>query len=123
MHRGLGRLHWIELVVNGRRRTCQIENLVHLHVQRKCHVVSHVLEMRMTQKLDDISLRPGVEVIHTKDLCPFVQQAPTQMRSDESGAARNKNTLHNFPPNTCRHQAIPTLYMAPMCRRDIGRCE
>src|SRR6266498_4336647 len=46
---GLGGLHWVELVVNGRRGTGEIEDALDLDVEREGNVVAHHLEQRMVQ--------------------------------------------------------------------------
>jgi hypothetical protein len=44
---GLGRLNWIELVIDRGRRARQIEDLIDLDIQWKGDVVAHDLEVRM----------------------------------------------------------------------------
>jgi hypothetical protein len=63
MHAGLRRLNWIMLVVNGRCRACQVEDLLHLHVQGKRDVVTHELEVRLAEQVLHIGLGSGEEVV------------------------------------------------------------
>jgi hypothetical protein len=39
------------LVVNGRSRTGQVVDLVHLHIEREGHVVAHQLGVRVIQQM------------------------------------------------------------------------
>ena len=56
VHAGLGRLHRIELVVNGRRRACQVINFVDLDIERKGDVVPDQLEVGIAEQMRDIAL-------------------------------------------------------------------
>jgi hypothetical protein len=53
----LGRLDWIELVVNRRSRTGEVENLVYLYVEGKRYVVAHELEPRIAEQMGDVVAR------------------------------------------------------------------
>jgi hypothetical protein len=68
----LGRLHRVELIVNGRGGAGQIINLVHLDKQRECDVVTQKLEVRIAQKMGDVFLASGIEIIQTDDLAALV---------------------------------------------------
>ena len=49
-HAGLGRLHRIALVMDGRRGTGQIVDFVHLDIEREADVVANQLEIGMLQQ-------------------------------------------------------------------------
>ena len=51
MHAGLGRLHGIVLIVDGRGRTSQIVDLVDLDIERESHIVTHQLEARIADQM------------------------------------------------------------------------
>ena len=56
MHAGLGRLHRVVLVVNGRGRAGEVVDLVDLDVEREGDVVAHQLEARMAEQMVDVAL-------------------------------------------------------------------
>ena len=99
---GLGGLHGIELVVHRRRRAGQVVDLVDLHIQRKCYVVAHRLEMRIGQQMGDIVFAAGKIVIDAKNVVAFRQQSLAQVRTKESGAASDEDARacqgHSDPP-------------------------
>ena len=47
MYAGLSGLNRIKLIVNGRRRASKIINLIGLNIERKGHVMSHQLKIRI----------------------------------------------------------------------------
>lgn len=49
VHAGFGGLHWIVLVMHGRRRASQVVDLVYLHIQWKGDVMPHQLEVWVVQ--------------------------------------------------------------------------
>jgi len=63
MHAGLGGLHRVVLVVDGRSRAGQVVDLVHLDVEREGHVVADEFEVRAVQQVLDVvvgaPLAPG----------------------------------------------------------------
>ena len=75
MHAGLGRLHRIELVMDGRCRTGEILDFIDLDIEREAHVVAHQFETRMSKQGMHIVPRPGVEVVDAKDFVAVRQQA------------------------------------------------
>jgi hypothetical protein len=81
MHRGLGRLHRIMLIVNWRRRAGQVVDLVDLNIEGKGHVVTDYLKIPVAQEVLDIPLRAGKKVIEAKHLMPLRQEPLTQMRA------------------------------------------
>lgn len=96
MHAGLGGLHWVELVMNGRCRTGQVVDLVHLDVEREGHIVAHELKVRMIEQMDNVVLGAGEEIIEADDVMAIVQQAFAEMGSEKAGAASDQNCFsHN----------------------------
>ena len=93
MDRGLGRLHRVVLVVNGRCRTGEIVDLVHLHVERKADVVAQELETRMVVKMVDVALGAGEEIVGAENLVPLLQKSVDQVRAEKSGSSRHENAL------------------------------
>src|SRR5262245_49433637 len=65
MHADLRRLHRVELIVDGRSRTGEIENLIDLNIERETNVVASQLEQRVRQQMMYVVPSPGVEVIDT----------------------------------------------------------
>src|SRR4051812_38446959 len=66
MNAGFCRLYRIVLVVNRRRWTREIEYLVDFDIQRETDVVSHQLEVAMSEEVCDVGPRAGVEVVHAQ---------------------------------------------------------
>ena len=88
---GLGGLHGIVLVMNGRGRTGQIIYLVHFHIERKGHVMAHQFEMGVGEEMLYIVLGAGEEVVHAEHVIAVVQQPLAQVGSKESRPTRNQN--------------------------------
>ena len=63
VYAGLGGLHRVELVVDGRSRAGQIEDFVGLDVKRESDVVAHQLEHRLGEQMGDVVLGAGVEIV------------------------------------------------------------
>jgi hypothetical protein len=55
VHAGLGCLHGIMLVVDGRGRAREIVNLVHLHIEWESDIVSDHLEVFVLEQVVDIA--------------------------------------------------------------------
>ena len=91
MNAGLGGLHRVELIVNGRRRTGEVIDLVHLDIEREGHIVAHQLKVRMIEQMSNVVLSAGEEVIQTDDVVTVVQQPFAQMRAEEAGAASDED--------------------------------
>ena len=86
VHRGLGGLHRIELVMDGRGRTGQVINLVHLHIERKCDVVAQELKPGTLHQVVDILLVPGKAVFHANDFMPLSEQPLAEMGARKTGS-------------------------------------
>jgi hypothetical protein len=87
VHAGLGGLDRVVLVVHRRGRARQVVDPVHLHVERKCHIVSDELEAGMGQQVSDIFLATGEEVIQADHLVPVSYKPPAKVRPYEARAA------------------------------------
>ena len=53
------------MIMNGRGRTGQVIDFIHLNVERERHVVPHQLEMLVIEKVLDVLSRSGEKVIGT----------------------------------------------------------
>jgi hypothetical protein len=77
VHRGLRRLHRIELVVNRTRRAGHVVDFVDLHVEREGHVVAHELEIAIVDQVTNVHPRPGEEIVEADHLVALLEQALT----------------------------------------------
>ncbi len=93
VHRRLGRLDRVVLVVDRRRRAGEVVDLVDLDVERKRHVVADELEARMVVQVLDVALGAGEEIVDAEHLVALLQQPVAQMRAEESGAAGDQDAL------------------------------
>ena len=91
MHAGLSGLHWVELVVNGRCRTGQVVDLIHLNIERKSDIVAHQLEVRMIEQMGNVVLGAREEVVQTDDVVAVGQQAFAEMRAEEAGTTGDED--------------------------------
>ena len=87
MHAGLGGLHRVTLVVNGRGRAGQVKNSVNLYIKRKRHVVTHQLEIRMADLVGDIGFAACKEVVYTEHIVAVLDKTITQMGTKKTGTA------------------------------------
>jgi len=87
VHAGLGRLHRVALVEDGRGRAGEVIDLVHLDIERERHVVPQHLEPLLAQQVLDVLSRTRVEVVDDQHLVTVGQQPADEMRADETGAA------------------------------------
>ena len=49
--------------------------------------------------MSDIRLLAGKEIIETDDIVSFIEQAFTEMRSEEASSARHQDRFHRFNVN------------------------
>jgi hypothetical protein len=70
----------------GRCGTGQIVYLVDFDVERKRYIVPHQLEPRVSQQVLDIALASGKHVVDAKNIVALLDQAITQMTSNEPGS-------------------------------------
>ena len=88
-HAGLGGLNGIFLVVDGRCRTCEVKNLVHLDEQRVRNVVTQQLKPLVIEKMLDIAPRAREKIIDAQDLLPPRQELLTKMGAEKPRASGN----------------------------------
>lgn len=93
MHRGLGGLHRVVLIVNGRGGAGQVVDFVDFHIQREGDVVTHELEARMVVQVVDVALGAGEQVVQAQHFMALFQQLVAQVRTEEAGAAGDENTF------------------------------
>jgi hypothetical protein len=70
-----GRLYRIILVVDGGGRTGKIENLVDLHVERECDVMTYQLKIRIAQKVNYVASAASIKIVNANNLKTFFQQS------------------------------------------------
>ena len=73
MNGRFGGLDRIVLIVHRRCRTGQVVNLVHFHIERESHVVTHELKARMIVELINVSLATGEQIVSTQHIVPLLQ--------------------------------------------------
>lgn len=89
----LGRLHWVELVVDRTRRAGEIVDLVYLDVERKADVLPHELKPRVADEVIEITLVAGEQVVDTKNFVAALEQAVDQVRAEESSPAGHEDAI------------------------------
>lgn len=72
MDTGLGSLYRVKLVMDGRCRTGQVVNLVHLHIEGIGNVMTHELEVMVVEQRHDIVPCSGEKVVYTEDVVTLV---------------------------------------------------
>ena len=87
VHAGLGRLHGVVLVVDGRGRAGEIVDFIDLDIEREGHVVTHELEARVAEQVLDVALGAGEKIIDADDVVAVGDQAIAEMRAEKAGAA------------------------------------
>ena len=92
VHAGLGGLHGVELVVDGRSRAGQVVDLVDLDVEREGDVVAHELEVGVVEQMQDVVLGAGEKVIEAEDIVAVGEQALAEVGTEEAGAAGDEGT-------------------------------
>ena len=95
---GLHGLHRIALIVDRRRRTGEVVDLVALDVQREGHVVAQHLEAPVVQEVVDVAFVSGVEVVHADHLVPLLQKFFAEPAAEEPAAARYHDAFHYVFP-------------------------
>ena len=77
MYTGLGCLYRIRLVVNRRRRTGQVVDLIHLDIKRKGDIMANQFEIRETEKMGYVAFVAGKKVIQTNNVIALFDQSVT----------------------------------------------
>jgi hypothetical protein len=81
----LGRLNGVVLIVNRRRRTRQVVDLIDLHIKREGNVVANEFKKRIPYQRSDISLGPRVEIVDTEDIVSILEEPFAEMGTQEPG--------------------------------------
>ena len=76
---GLDGLDRVVLVVDGRGRTGQVVDPVHLQKDRLGDVVADQLECGVVQEMDDIPLAPGKEIVEAEHLMSIREKPFAEM--------------------------------------------
>src|SRR2546430_17152335 len=103
MHADLRGLHRVELVMNGRSRASQIEDFIHLNVERETDVMPGQLEPRVRQEMMHVVASGRIEIAGTQALLGAPEQSTAQMRAYESRPARDAHPAFRQPGRTFRH--------------------
>jgi hypothetical protein len=90
----LGRLNRIVLVMDRGRGTGEVIDLVHLDKERKGDIMAEKLKVRVPHQVDDISLRPRIEIVDAEDIAAVTKKilVLAEMGPQESGSAGHQNT-------------------------------
>jgi len=80
----LGGLNRVILIVDRSCGTGQVVNLVGFHIKGKSNVMANKLKKGIIKEMQNISLGPGIEVIHAQNITTLIQKAFTEMGTDES---------------------------------------
>ena len=91
--RSLNRLDRVVLVVTRCGGTGEVIDLVDFSLVGIDHVVADELEVRPADQVFDVGLLAREEIIEAEHLMPLIDEAITEMRAEEAGAAGNKNPL------------------------------
>ena len=89
----LGRLHRVVLVVDRRRGTGEVVDLVDFDMQRKRHVVADELEPRIGVQVVHVPFSAREQIVDAQHLVPETEQAVAQMGTEEAGAAGDEDPL------------------------------
>lgn len=89
---GLNGLDRIVLVVNRRRGTGQIIDLINFEQDRFNHVVTLEFKPRIAQEVRDIFAPSGEEVVETDHFVLFGQQAFAKVRTQEACASSDQDS-------------------------------
>ena len=113
-HAGLGGLHGVALVMDGRCRAGEVVDLVHLDEQRERHIVPHQLEIAVVVQVRDVARRSREEIVHAQHVAPGVQQAFAKMGAQEASTACHEHT-------TLKMQCTAPKPKPPTCYRDAAQ--
>jgi hypothetical protein len=67
--------------MNGRSRTGEVIDLIHLDVERKCHIVPHQLEMLVVEKMFDVLSGAGEKVVGAENVAALREKPLAKMRA------------------------------------------
>ena len=92
MHARLRGLHRVPLVVDGRRRAREIEDLVDLDEERVGDVVAQELEALVVEEVLDVASGAGEEIVDAEHLVAALEQPVGEVRPEEACSAGNQNS-------------------------------
>jgi hypothetical protein len=87
VYRGLGRLHRVVLIGDGRGWTGKVVDFVNLDIERKGNVVAQKLEVCVITQVLNVPPIACEEIVDTDDFMTMRDQPVDQMRAKKSGAA------------------------------------
>jgi hypothetical protein len=95
-----GGLHRVVLVMNGRRGTGEIVNLVNLNLKGDRHIVTQSFKMGLADEMRDILFAAREIVVHAQHIIAFTEKALTKMRSYKTRTASHEDSLtgHGYQP-------------------------
>ena len=93
MHRCLGGLHRIVLILDGRGWAREVVDLIYLDEQRKRDVVTQELETRLTMKVFDVAFAAGKKVVGTDNLMAIGNQSIYQVGPKKARTSRDQDSL------------------------------
>ena len=91
-HGGFHGLDGIVLVVRRRSRAGKIVDAVHLELEWVDHIMANKFEAGIPQKMVDIGLASGEEIIETDDFMPLLDETIAKMGTEKSGSAGDEDT-------------------------------
>jgi hypothetical protein len=91
-HGGLHRLDRIILVVWWRSWTSEIIDSVYLELEGIDHVMAYEFKAGIPQKMLDIGLASGEEIIETDDFMLLLDETIAKMGTEKSGSAGDEDT-------------------------------
>ena len=97
----------IVLIMDRRRGTGQIVDLIDLDVEREGHVVTDELEAMMIEHPVDIATRPGEIVVDADDAGAALEQSLAQVRAEKPGAARDQHAFFEVHPRSLPKPTSP----------------
>ena len=98
MHTGLGGLHRIVLIMDGTCRAGKVVNLVYFDIQGKADIVPVDFEIRVINKVNDITLCAGKKIINTNHVMAIFQKSLAEMPTQEACTAGYQYFFHNPDP-------------------------
>ena len=83
------------LIVDRRRRTGQVVNLIHLDIERKGDVMPDQLKVMLLEQMRDVAFIARIEIINTDNIITGLNQPITKMRATKPSAAGDQDTFWN----------------------------
>ena len=100
MHTGFNRLNGILLIVDRRRGTCQIVNLIDFQIEGKGDIMADKLKMTVVHQMINIPLVSCEKIVNTDDIVSVLQKPLAEMGAEKTASAGDKNifTAHSITP-------------------------